>query len=195
MVTVSNCIISGNSDSLGGGIYNNGYQGAASVTIYYSTASDNSADAGAGFYNDSGLSDSTTITIYSSTVSGNKALNGNGGGILNNGVYGSGLGGQIYIQNCTFSGNTAAFSGAGIFNDGEEGSALLEIQNSTFFNNTATYYGGAILNEGDTGGTAIVEIANTILSASSANGTIFNVGDSLNMALIISFGYNLSTIS
>ena len=90
-LTISNCTVSENSQSPGGGIYNNGYQGSASVTIYDSTISDNSADAGGGLYNDSTLSSNTIITIYSSTVSGNKALNGNGGGILNTGHYGSGL--------------------------------------------------------------------------------------------------------
>jgi len=194
VLTISNCTVSGNSDSEGGGLYNDGYDGSATLTIYYSTVSSNSADYGAGIYNDSRLSDSTTITIYASTVSGNEALDGNGGGILNTGHYGSGLGGQIEIQNSTFSGNTAAFSGGGIFNDGEQGSTYLEIQNSTFCSNSATYYGGAILNEGDTGGSAIVEVGNTILSEDLSGGTIVNVGDMIyNGAFVISLGYNLST--
>jgi predicted outer membrane repeat protein len=193
-LTISNCTVSGNSDSSGGGIYNDGYNGSASLMIYYSTVSDNSADYGAGIYNDSRLSDSTTVKIYSSTVSGNKALDGNGGGILNTGRHGSGLGGQIEIQNSTFSGNSAAFSGGGIFNDGEQGSADLKIENSTFSGNSATYYGGAILNNGLTSGSATVEIGHTILSAGASDGTIVNIGDMIyNGATVTSLGYNLST--
>lgn len=191
-LAISNCAVSGNSDYSGGGIYNDGYGGAASVMIYHSTVSDNSADYGGGIYNDSRLSDSTTVKIYSSTVSGNKA--GNGGGILNAGRYGSGLGGQIGIQNSTFSGNTAAYSGGGIFNNGEQGSTYLRIQNSTFCSNSATYYGGVILNDGLYLGKATVEIDHTILSAAGSDGTIVNIGDIIYTgATITSLGYNLST--
>jgi predicted outer membrane repeat protein len=193
-LVISNCAVIGNSQGNGGGIYNDGYNGSASLLINNSSVSNNSADYGAGIYNDSRLSSNTVVVIYSSTLSGNKALDGNGGGLLNTGHYGNGLGGQIYIQNSTFSGNTAAFSGGGIFNDGEQGSVYLEIQSSTFCSNSATYYGGAILNEGDTGGSAIVEISNTILNAGLSSDTIDNVGDmSDNGAFVISLGYNLST--
>jgi predicted outer membrane repeat protein len=193
-LVISNCAVIGNSQGLGGGIYNDGYYGSTSLSIYSSIVSSNSADYGAGIYNDSRLSSNAVVVIYCSTLSGNKALDGNGGGILNAGTYGTGLGGQIYIQNSTLSGNAAAFSGGGIFNDGEQGSTYLLIQYSTFCGNSATYYGGAILNEGDTGGSAIVEIGNTILSAGVPSDTIDNVGDmAYNGAFVISLGYNLST--
>lgn len=193
-LVISNCAVTGNSDGNGGGIYNDGYNGSASLLIVNSSINDNSADYGAGIYNDSRLSSNTVMVIYASTVSGNKALDGNGGGILNTGRYGSGLGGKIEIQNSTFSGNFAAFSGGGIFNYGAQGSTFLEIQNSTFYSNSATYYGGAILNDGSVGGSAIVRIGSTILSAGLSGGTIVNVGDMIyNGAFVMSLGYNLST--
>jgi hypothetical protein len=191
-LVVSNCAVIGNSEGNGGGIYNDGYYGSASLSIYSSSVSSNYANYGAGIYNDSRLSSNTVVVIYSSTLSGNKALDGNGGGILNAGAYGSGLGGQIYILNSTISGNSAAFSGGGIFNDGEEGATTTEIQYSTFCSNSATYYGGAILNDAYIG-SAILLIGNSIFSAGTSGGTLFIIQDTVFPSDIESFGHNIST--
>jgi hypothetical protein len=155
---------------------------------------DNSASGGGGIYNDSVLSDTTVVKIYSSTVSSNTALSGSGGGLLNTGRYASGLGGQIDIENSTFSGNSTPFSGGGIFNDGEQGNAYLKIENSTFSGNSAVYYGGAIFNDALYGGRASLVIGNTILTAGVSDGTIVNLSDlSYTNARVTSLGYNLST--
>jgi hypothetical protein len=192
-LVISNCAVTGNSDGNGGGIYNDGYDGSASLLIHNSSVSSNSANYGGGIYNDSRLSSNTVVLIYGSTLSGNQALDGNGGGILNTGRDASGLGAHIAVLNSTFSGNTAAYSGGGIYSFAEWGHSYLEIQNSTFCSNSATYYGGALLNDGRAG-SAIVIIANTILSAGLSDQTIVNVGSLVgNGAFVISLGHNLST--
>ena len=193
-LVISNSTLSANSARQGGGIYNAGFNGSTSLALHNSTVSDNAAEVGGGIYSDGILSSNTTVKVYSSTVSGNMAHDGNGGGIFNAGRYGSGLGGQIEIRNSTISGNSAAFSGGGIYNHAERGSAYLKIQNSTFWGNSATYFGGAVLNDGRYGGQAIVEIGHTILSAGESGGTIVSVGDWVDSgAKVTSFGYNLST--
>ena len=53
-LTISNCTLSGNSASSGGGIYNDGTVGSATLTITNCTLSSNTASLGGGIYNDGG---------------------------------------------------------------------------------------------------------------------------------------------
>jgi hypothetical protein len=78
--------------------------------------------------------------------------------------------------------------GGGVYNDGfAEGNASLSISNSTLSGNSAGQGGGGIYNQG-TLGTALFSIANTILSAGAAGGTIAN-----DSGTVTSQGYNLSS--
>jgi hypothetical protein len=75
------------------------------------------------------------------TISG---LTIQGGGISALPLYGGGIRneGETTIENCTVSGNAAAWGG-GIYNHG-----TMTIINSTIFGNSAAEYGGGILNQG-----------------------------------------------
>ena len=109
-LTVSNCTLSGNSATNGGGINNSG-----TLAVANSTLSSNSAVDGAGIFNDG------TLTVATSTLSGNSATNG--GGIFNEGYVG---GATLAVSACTFSGNSGDYGG-GIYNDARYGSATVEI--------------------------------------------------------------------
>ena len=171
-LSVSNCVISSNSQF---GIGNNGILGPsrpvernhrcdpvkiyyhpvgiAPVTIENSIIRDNS---GPGVDNNSG-----TVTIVNSTLTGNNnpAGQGYGGGIN---TYGGKLPGYVSVTNSTISGNSAFYSGGGIFS----GFSGLNIVNSTISGNATgdpDYgYGGGIA----TGGP--VQITNSTISGNSA---------------------------
>ena len=103
---MSGCTISGNSadQGQGGGIYNDGLDGSARMTITNSTISGNTAWPGGG------ISNNGTMTITNTTLSGNSDNGYNiGGGILNYGT--------LTIANSTLSGNSA-YSGGAIYNWG-----------------------------------------------------------------------------
>jgi CSLREA domain-containing protein len=139
-----------------------------------------------------GTTSGLTVTISGLTIanglahseSGDFASN-IGGGIVNNH-------GTLAVENCTLSGNTAAFGG-GIYNQGDGGypgqpaqaPATLTITNCTFSRNSADVYdGGAIYNDGEVGnngkaGLATLNILNSTFSQNSAafgGGGIYNDG-------------------
>ncbi len=139
-----------------------------------------------------GTTSGLTVTISGLTIanglahseSGDFASN-IGGGIVNNH-------GTLAVENCTLSGNTAAFGG-GIYNQGDGGyagepaqaPATLTITNCTFSRNSADVFdGGAIYNDGEVGnngkaGLATLNIVNSTFSqnsASIAGGGIYNDG-------------------
>ena len=99
-LTLSGCIVSGNSVSeiglnFGGGIYN-----AGTLTLTGCTVSNNSAfgsplDTTAGY--GGGIYNAGTLTVSTSTLSGNVAYNGFGGGIYNAGT--------LTVSNSTFNSN------------------------------------------------------------------------------------------
>jgi hypothetical protein len=168
-VTISNSTISGNSAAYGGGIYNDGNDGAAMLTINNSTISGNKAinDDGGGIYNE-GAFGTAMLTINNSTISGNSATDG--GGIYNDGyAFGTAM---LTISNSTISGNSASAFAGGIYNDGDtHGNATLAISNSTISGNSATDGGGGIFNDGDTFGNATLTIGDTILAGNTAGGS------------------------
>jgi len=140
---------------------------------------------GGGVYND-GYSGTATLTVTNSTFSGNSVgapyMVGSGGGIYNNASYGSAT---LTVANSTFSGNSAGAAdygwGGAIYNDGYSGSATLMVNNSTFSGNSAGYHGGGIYN-----GIGMVTIRHTILNAgawgenlSNAYGSVSSLGYNL----------------
>jgi hypothetical protein len=216
-LTVDRCTISNNHASKGGGVYNDGFSGSATLTISNSTFSGNGAAApysvgsGGGVYN-SGWNGSATLTISNSTFSGNSAGiadYGWGGAIYNDGPLGSAT---LTLNNSTFSGNSAGYLGGGIYNGG-----TMTVTNTTFSGNSAGFanygWGGAIYNDGPLGsttltlnnstfsgnsagylgggiynGSATLTIRHTILNAGVWGENLYNVSGS-----VTSLGYNLSS--
>jgi hypothetical protein len=155
VLTVSNCVISGNSASSGGGIYNNSMFSNGIVTVISSTLSGNVANRGGAVYN-SGISGHATFSALNSSFISNRAdyvpvvmSGGVAAGIYNDGrnEFGSAT---LTVSNCTFRGNIAAESAGGIYNDGSSsGTAIALVDRSTFYSNSAAIlYGGGILNYG-----------------------------------------------
>jgi predicted outer membrane repeat protein len=159
----------------------------ANVTISGVTVANGrvtSTDVGGGIRNEG------TLTLTDCILSSNTSSGGNGGGLANS------AGKTANVTNCTFSGNTAYYSGGGIANEG-----TLVVTNSTFSNNHATQsYGGGLYNHGtatvnnssfsgntasDGGGmqnrfarATVTGSAFTGNTASSYGGGITNTGDS-----------------
>jgi hypothetical protein len=214
MLTVMNCVISGNSV---GGIDN-----GSSLTVVNSNVSDNLI----GIFNVTGELGVVTATILSTTVSGNSA-----GGVVASPHF---FGGRAYITiiDCTISGNFRTTGGGGIFATNTSlsvanstisgnstgtsgggisvsGSGLVpgsSIVNSTISGNSAGTSGGGIGtsttlrvanctitgNSAPSGGgiynVGSSEISNTILNAGALGENIFNNGGT-----VTSHGYNLSS--
>jgi hypothetical protein len=161
-LTVSSCIISGNSapQGVGGGIFND--QGT--LIVSGSTLSGNSSWYGGGISNNWLGAGSATVTITNSTLSGN-SVSVAGGGIMNED-------GTLTLSNSTVSGNSA-YVGGGIYNSGTTSfsDATLAITNSTLSGNSASL-GGGIVN--DSAGT--VTMTNSTLSGNSADGLYEGLG-------------------
>jgi hypothetical protein len=165
-LTVSNCIISGNTayGGLGGGIYNDG-----TMTISSSTISGNFAlngtgfgTAGGGIFNSIFLPRIGALTVNNSTVSGNS--------IITDGydVFGSGIYGATMVTNCTISGNTTHSTssiGAGAIAD------VGVISNSTISGNNDM----GIVNE------YVLTLSNSTVSGNNGTG-IFTFGDRMTVS-------------
>jgi hypothetical protein len=209
-LTIANGYDSVFSDAAGGGILNE----LASLTLTNCVLLDNSAELGAGVFNDAGLllfglPGAATLTLIDCTLDGNISENGAGGAILNASLYTAPA--SLVVQRCTLSGNSAAHGG-GIFN---MGNATAQIVNSTLSGNLATSQaGGGIDNNqggvvrldsctlsgnnalnGQGGGIAVqqatLQIRNTLLSAGTAGANLWI--DPASASTVQSFGYNLSS--
>ena len=167
MLTMNNCVVQNNGALNGGGVYNDGSAGSATLTILNSTVSGNYGYyAGGGIYNDASNGGSATASLINCTVNGNIAAysgnpfgGGDGGGIYNNG-------GTLAITTSLMSNNLAGVSdpfpagtGGGIVSYG-----TLTITNSTVSGNDAYITGGGIA-----GGGGVTIISSTI-SGNRANG-------------------------
>ncbi len=141
--TVDHSTVSANTADYGAGIYNEATLNVQNGSIIGGTGAGNTAYHGGGIYNVAG-----TTTVSDSTVSANTAFWG--GGMYT-------LAGITTFINSTFSDNSADQSG-GIGNDG-----TLTISNSTFSGNTATGIGGGIDNYN-----GVLTISNSTLSGNSA---------------------------
>jgi hypothetical protein len=151
VAAISNSTISGNSaPNLGGGIFNIGTLTITNTTVNGNHAGGgptNSPGVGGGVCNLGTLTTDNSLTIVNSTVSGNTAAG--------NDLKGHGLGGAIY---------TAPFeSGSGVI-------TTVTLKNSTLSDNQAND-GGGIYNYQGPDTTTVVEISNTILSASASGKT------------------------
>ena len=158
-LTLNRCVISNNSADHGAGIYNDGYDaGVSNVTINDCIFSDNTAGISGGAIHSSASIGSAVVVIANSTFSNNVSTRG--GAILNNG-------GELNVKNSTFSGNSAGdgYGGAIVSQDGPS-----SIVNSTISGNSAKI-GGGIYNRD---GTAV--LANCTLSGNTApqGGAVFN---------------------
>lgn len=179
-LTVSNCLITGNSaDDGGGGIYADN----SSLTVSNCTISiNNSAEAGAGVF-----VNASTGTITNSIISANTA-SFRGGGVFeydgsavnltgctisaNNALYGAGVYDEHSspsLVSCTLTGNTAGNSGGGMYNDYSSPT----LTNCVISGNVATNEGGAISNY-----TSSPTIINCTISGNSAQqgGALYNAG-------------------
>src|SRR5206468_2316048 len=116
-VTVSNCVISGN--TAGGPT---GFGGGGGISF--------------GAIN--GFAPST-LMVNNCTISSNSCKGYNGGGIYIDVRDTTGMS-SVTIANCTISGNSADRLGGGIHNAGDIVAAVLTISNSTISGNTATFF-------------------------------------------------------
>jgi hypothetical protein len=169
MLTIDNCAVQNSSaqSGYGGGIYNDGFEGNAALTVLNSTVRLNhAAYAGGGIYNDAG-GGTATVTIMNSTVDANSAAydslpfgGGQGGGIYNDD-------GTMMITGSVVSNNYAGMAGpnfptgtgGGISNYG-----TMTITDSTVRNNQVFFGGGGI----DNGGT--LTITGSTISGNVASG-------------------------
>ena len=174
ILMLGRCTISGNSAfGSGGGVFNDGSFGSASLEITDSVVAGNSAaTGGGGAIRNEGSSGSATLNVRTSMLLANSAKTGNGGGIYNvatdQGTAESG------VNDSTFEFNFASGVGGGIYNDGESGSATLTLSNCTLHGNTVNSSGGGVYNKG-IAGNAVVQ--NSTISGNSAGpfgGAIYN---------------------
>jgi hypothetical protein len=173
------------STGLGGGIFNDGFTGNATLTITNSTVSGNSASgAGGGIYNGQ-----ATLIINNSTVSGNSTgpnPGGFGGGGILNIVFSTSA--TLTINNSTISGNSAMTVGGGIRNLSiGTTSATLTIKNSTLSGNSAGLGLGGGIDNSAPSGSATLTIGDTILKTGASGANIRNF-----LGTVTSLGYNLS---
>jgi hypothetical protein len=157
ILTVSSCVITGNSAVDNGGGINNNY---GKLTVVTSTVTDNSCA-----YLGAGIASSGTVTISNSTISSNHGA-GYGGGILN--YYNT-----LTVSNSTIADNSATQSGGGIWSSGTS----TVINSSIAYNSSGS--GGGIENSStvtlentivalNTGGEGANDISGSSMSSSSA---------------------------
>ncbi|MCH2137261.1 MAG: right-handed parallel beta-helix repeat-containing protein [Phycisphaerales bacterium] len=181
--SITNCIVTNNSGTLGGGIY---CGGQSNPIISGCTISGNTAkDSAGGIY-----CTVSNPTIVDCTISGNTAVNGGGGiyccnssspiitgcTILNNN---SSLGGGIHcatssnptITNCTISDNTANDEGGGIYNSSSSNSILSD---TIVCGNDPDQIAGSWTNQG---GNTIADVCPFISGACCTNNDMVCVSD------------------
>ena len=164
-VTLTNCILSGNTADAGGGAISNNIGNLIVTNCLISNNS--SGTVGGGISNING-----NVSVTNSTFSGNTAST-DGGGIINGDPsLNAAFGGTLFVNACTFDSNNAA-RGAAIFNFAN----TLNIQNSTLVSNTASNSGGAIQNLSNSNShpaPAIVSSCSISGNSASAGGGIYN---------------------
>ena len=156
LVTLTNCVITGNSSSANGGGGGVLMSPGGSMTITNSTISNNHStqgyDGGVGIDND-GAHGASVLTITSSTVTGNSATDGGGvnpfgGGVFFNG--GGNAGSSLSIARTVFSSNTAgtagtvAGKGGAIYAKGPGSITLSTFTSNQVFSSGASGRGGAV---------------------------------------------------
>jgi hypothetical protein len=165
-LTVSNCILGGNSAYYGGGIFNEGNNsGSATLKVIASTVNSNAAVYGGGIYNN-GFGGSATSTVSISTLNGNTADGGFGGAVYNTGNA------MLTVSASTLNSNSAG-EGGGIYNYRVNASNVPQsvIRNTIL---KAGVFGANLFNSG---GTVTSEGHN--LSSDSGGGLLTTIGDQL----------------
>lgn len=158
-ITLTNCIISGNTAGGGGGVYNSNYKGNATLTNCTITGNTSPYGGGLLIQNDNG-----TTTLINCTITGNTAQDGTGGGVYNeNGS------GTITLTNCTISENTAA-GGGGVYNVNSTGTTTLN--NCSITTNTASD-GGGIYNRNYSNGSTTT-LTNDIIYGNTGSVILLN---------------------
>jgi len=161
--TLRDVVVTGNEATSGGG---GGFYSGGSVTLINTVVSNNTATTFGG----GGVSDD--LTMVGSTISGNTSGAGGGGAFAK---------GNASITTSTFDNNTAADCGGGLYSKVDNGTVT--ITDSTFSNNSAdNCYGGAI--DIDNGYNTVL-IANTTITGNSAVS-----GGGLHL-----YGYNAVTLA
>jgi hypothetical protein len=112
------------------------------------------------------------LAIRNGRASGDVYPDDSGGGLYNDHA-------ALTLSNCTISDNSANADGGGIFNDGQSGTALLEISSCIFQDNAAGDFGsgGSIYNKAASFGNATVTLNNSTISgnlAATSGGGIYN---------------------
>jgi CSLREA domain-containing protein len=146
-LTITNCVISGNTAVSGGGVFNHG----GTLTISNSTIDHNLATSSGGGIANGGESQSPILTVSNSTISNNSAQSFSGGGIYNiahaslvnstistnSSVNGGGIGNfnPMTLTNVTVTGNSANDVGGGIYNPGI---GIINFGNSLIAGNTSS---------------------------------------------------------
>jgi len=169
-LTLHNCAVDFNGSAYaGGGIFNDGSNGSATLTIVNSSINSNFSPFGAGICNEDDQG-SATLRILNSAVNDNISTGGSppldlgaAGGIANSGI--------VTITNSVISSNSASNEGGGILSAIGE----LTITNSTISGNRAGGFGtnnwpgrgGGIYADGS------VTISNSTISGNSAWGNDF----------------------
>jgi hypothetical protein len=134
VTTLTNCTVSGNSASNGGGIFSSDY---GTNALSNTTVSGNSASNNGGGLFTAGYYSTTELT--NCTVSGNTAGN-NGGGLANETGRLSTSDGTTTVTNCALSGNSAGNDGGGLYNRG----GTVTLTNCTISGNPAGAFGGGL---------------------------------------------------
>ena len=125
----------------GGGIYNNGSNGASKPTIANCTLQKNAGRDGAAIYNN-GRKGEASPTFTNCNFNFNEA--GLDGGAMYNDGREKGISNPV-LKNCTFASNMGTYGGA-IFNATETGVCNLYLENCAFNDNSAYLRGGAVFN-------------------------------------------------
>ena len=167
-LTLTNCTVDTNEAFGGGGIYNDGAGGSATLTIVDSTVTGNSATGGIVGIGGGGIYNDGSLTIINSTISGNFA---DSGFPYNLGIAGGifSQGGTLTITNSTIAGNFAGNRGGGI-----SSCSTVAITDSIVSGNGA---GGGKNNWPGSGGgieaCGTVTISNSTISGNSVSGRDF----------------------
>jgi hypothetical protein len=167
-LTLTNCAVDANEAFGGGGIYNDGAGGSATLTIVDSTVTGNRATGGNVGIGGGGIYNDGSLTIINSTISGNFA---DSGFPYNLGIAGGifSQGGTLTITNSTIAGNFAGNRGGGI-----SSCSTLAITDSIVSGNGA---GGGKNNWPGSGGgieaCGTVTISNSTISGNSVSGRDF----------------------
>src|SRR5581483_4769398 len=166
-LTLSTCVLSGNTaDDGGGGLFHNAAAaGSASVTIQNCTVASNTASVGGGALYNYGDTGTATATISNSTFNGNgTTAAGGAGGALDNFSATAGTA-TLLVTNSTISGNTSNGDAGGLVNNASTGTAAATLTSVTITGNHADNDDNA---SGDGGGINVlsgtVTLKNTIVA-------------------------------